>query len=424
MTAYSSSERFYRHIDWTLIVCWLLLVIFGWMNVLASCNTDDGINMLDFSQKYTKQLIWIAGSVIIALIIIFAIDPKYYRPLTPAFYFFILGLLALTIFIGNEVNGSKSWLTLGPISLQPAELSKISTSLMLAAFMSGQRFDTKRPRVGDVILLALILLVPMLLILAEKETGSMLVYCGFALMLFREGMPGWVLIAAFSAIALFVVTLLTSTTVTAAAFSCIILIIFIIRFARQKYDRRIPSRKRLVLIYTLSLLAGLALIFGTKYIFYDVLKEHQRARIEQLLGLKNDIMGVGYNVHQSEIAIGSGGLAGKGFLQGTQTKYDFVPEQSTDFIFCTVGEEWGFLGAMFVLILYAVLIFRIFDRAERSSDRFTRIYGYCAASLITMHVVINIGMTIGLMPVIGIPLPFISYGGSSLWSFCARVSLR
>ncbi|MCI2081989.1 MAG: rod shape-determining protein RodA [Bacteroidales bacterium] len=412
-----SSENIYRHLDWTLIICYLVLVIFGWMNVLASCNTDDGINILDFSQKYSRQLIWILSAFLIALFIIFGLDPKFYRFISVIFYIIVIGLLAATIFIGNEVNGSKSWLTFGPFSFQPAEISKIATSMLLATFMSSQYFDSSHPKFKDILAVALIMLIPMVLILAERETGSVLVYCGFFLMFYREGMPGWVLIAAFTAIALFILTLVTSSSVMAMAYSAVILVVFTIRFVKQKYDRRIPPRKRLVSIYLLSLLAGLALIFGTKYIFNDVLQEHQKARIEQLLGMKKDIMGVGYNVHQSEIAIGSGGLTGKGFLHGTQTKYNFVPEQSTDFIFCTVGEEWGFLGSMFVLILYATIIIRIFNRAERNTDPFTRIYGYCVASLITMHVIINIGMTIGLVPVIGIPLPFISYGGSSLWSF-------
>jgi rod shape determining protein RodA len=385
------------------------------MNVMASCNPEDGINLLDFSQKYTKQLVWVLSGFLIAVLLLFAISSKIYSPLSWAFYAVILGLLAVTIFIGNEVNGSKSWLNIGPFSFQPAEISKIATSLVLATFMSKPDFDLRK--FGNAVIVALLMLVPMGLILLEKETGSMLVYCGYFLMLYREGMPGWVLLVAFAAAALFILTLVTSTKTMAIVFCSILVVAFIFDFIRQKHNRKLPTRGRLILLYALGLAAGLALIFGTQFFFNDVLQEHQRARIEQLLGLRNDIMGVGYNVHQSEIAIGSGGLFGKGFLQGTQTKYDFVPEQSTDFIFCTIGEEWGFVGTLFVLILYATLIIRIFNKAEGSGDTFTRVYGYCVASLILMHVVINIGMTIGLIPVIGIPLPFISYGGSSLWSF-------
>jgi rod shape determining protein RodA len=415
MIASGLGDNIYKHVDWVLITCYILLVVFGWMNVMASCNPEDGINLLDFSQKYTKQLVWVLSGFLIAVLLLFAISSKIYSPLSWAFYAVILGLLAVTIFIGNEVNGSKSWLNIGPFSFQPAEISKIATSLVLATFMSKPDFDLRK--FGNAVIVALLMLVPMGLILLEKETGSMLVYCGYFLMLYREGMPGWVLLVAFAAAALFILTLVTSTKTMAIVFCSILVVAFIFDFIRQKHNRKLPTRGRLILLYALGLAAGLALIFGTQFFFNDVLQEHQRARIEQLLGLRNDIMGVGYNVHQSEIAIGSGGLFGKGFLQGTQTKYDFVPEQSTDFIFCTIGEEWGFVGTLFVLILYATLIIRIFNKAEGSGDTFTRVYGYCVASLILMHVVINIGMTIGLIPVIGIPLPFISYGGSSLWSF-------
>jgi rod shape determining protein RodA len=415
MSRSGANDNIYQHIDWVMIVCFILLAVFGWMNVLASCNPEDGINLADFSQKYTKQLIWVLSSFVIAILILFVISPKIYSPLSWAFYAVVLGLLAVTIFIGNEINGSKSWLMIGPFSFQPAEISKIATSLVLATFISRPEFDLKK--FGNAVIVALLILVPMGLILLENETGSMLVYCGFFLMLYREGMPGWVLLIAFAAAALFVLTLVTSTKIMAIAFTSIMAVAFIVDIIRQKRNRRMPSRGKLILLYLIGLAAGIALIFGTEFFFNDVLQEHQKARIEQLLGMRNDIMGVGYNVHQSEIAIGSGGLFGKGFLQGTQTKYDFVPEQSTDFIFCTVGEEWGFAGTLFVLVLYAILTIRIYNKAEGSGDAFTRIYGYCAASLILMHVVINIGMTIGLIPVIGIPLPFISYGGSSLWSF-------
>ncbi|MBR4882430.1 MAG: rod shape-determining protein RodA, partial [Bacteroidales bacterium] len=367
------------------------------------------------------------------------------------------------IFLGKEVNGSHSWFEFGKVKFQPAEISKISTSLFLAYIMSKYGFRLGRFR--DALAVALTILVPMALIVMEKETGSALVYCGFVFLLYREGLSGWFLVFGILAILLFIVTLAVSPLaaiiilfvlhgVANGAFtgtlikhlSVIAPISVLLGFLPKILSfewfqevemidveyialgivslvaiwglwRFVGKRARHIKLLFLSFLCSVALVFSVEFIFEKILQPHQRARIENLLGITEDLMGVGYNVHQSKIAIGSGGFTGKGFLDGTQTKFDFVPEQSTDFIFCTVGEEWGFLGSVLVIGVYLFLIIRLIILSERQKDHFARIYGYCVACCFFMHVFINIGMTMGLVPVIGIPLPLLSYGGSSLWSF-------
>jgi rod shape determining protein RodA len=372
-------------------------------------------------------------------------------------------LLFAVIFLGREVSGSKSWFELGPVRFQPAEISKTSTSLLLAYTMS--KYGFKLTRLEDALKIAAIILIPMLLIVMEKETGSALVYCGFIFVLYREGLSGWILLFGILSIILFILTLifsplvaitallgiyaiiyglytnqlfksvLTGTlTITALAFlpsigeletfapveedtiyyiaaiiSCFIAIFAVTRIWNKRF-----KHLKLLLI---SFLCSIALIFSVDFIFEKVMQPHQRARIENLLGITEDLKGIGYNVHQSKIAIGSGGFTGKGFLEGTQTKFDFVPEQSTDFIFCTIGEEWGFIGSVFLICIYLLLIIRLVILSERQKDKFTYINGYCVACCIFMHVFINLGMTMGLLPVIGIPLPYVSYGGSSLLTF-------
>lgn len=456
----------YGKIDWYLVVCYLALIVIGWLNIFAALYSDDGLSILDFSQRYGMQFIWIATALLIAGAILFGIDSKVYGTLSPLFYLIVLGLLFLVIFAGKEINGSRSWFVLGPVSFQPAEISKISTSLFLSYTMS--KYGFRLGRMKDALTTAAILLVPMLLIVMEKETGSALVYTGFIFVLYRQGLSGWIIVFGLLAIFLFVITLAFSP------LTAIICLTAIAGLANGIFCRRLfrhlgvllpviallialphltalealaslplPQPEYLALILLALLIPGLLLtrmkgalkkyahlkylllsftcalllIFSVDFIFENILQPHQRARIENLLGIQQDLQGAGYNVHQSKIAIGSGGLTGKGFLQGTQTKYNFVPEQSTDFIFCTVGEEWGFLGSSFVIGLYLFLIIRILNLAERQKDNFVRLYGYCIASCFFMHVFINIGMTMGLVPVIGIPLPFLSYGGSSLWTF-------
>ncbi len=470
-----------QSIDWSLVICYLLLILIGWVNIYASIHSTEPSSIFDWSCRSGKQAVWIGTSFVLAGIILFALSPRIYEGMSVPIYLLTLGLLVAVIFLGIEVKGSRSWFEFGPIRFQPAEISKISTSLLLATVMSQLGYRIGRMR--DFIVTALIILVPMMIIVLQSETGSALVYVGFIFMLYREGLSGWLIFIAGMAILLFILTLTASPFVAilvlvGVASLCISLyagkfrlwlfigvpLIVLMAFAPMILDTialktlgeeviaaasaeggEMPLLLKIKPLYillgaigislpivtylafreghtfthltTLSLIGGIMLVFSADFIFNNVLQDHQRKRIEVLLGMKEDPAGVGYNVNQSMIAIGSGGFAGKGFLNGTQTTYGFVPEQSTDFIFCTVGEEWGFLGSAFVILLYVFLISRIISNAERSREAFTRIYGYCVACCIFMHLFINIGMTIGIMPVIGIPLPFVSYGGSSLWAF-------
>ena len=462
---YSRDRGLAKTIDWWLVICWLLLVCIGWANIYASIHSTEPASIFDWGCRSGKQFVWIMTSLGIAGVILFAIPPRAYEGLSIPIYIAVILMLVAVIFLGIEVKGSRSWFAFGPIRFQPAEISKISTSLLLATVMSqlGYRIG----RFKDFILTALIILLPMGIIVLQSETGSALVYVGFIFMLYREGLSGWLIFMVGMAILLFILTISVSPYVAvlvlmSVASLCIclysgrfkwwliicvpmiVLFCFMPRiFSSVPYLAEINPLWALIGISALavpfvtfqafrernfftylaiiSAVAGLFLVFSADFIFNSVLQDHQRKRIEVLLGMKEDPSGVGYNVLQSKIAIGSGGFAGKGYLNGTQTTYGFVPEQSTDFIFCTVGEEWGFLGCSIVILLYVFLIWRIIHDAERSRESFTRIYGYCLACCIFMHLFINIGMTIGLMPVIGIPLPFLSYGGSSMWGFTAML---
>ena len=442
-------KSIYRKLDWPLIICYLLLVAIGWLNIYSSIYSEEHNSILDFSQRYGMQFIWILTSFAIAAAILFVISPKVYSVLSPLIYLSVLLLLAAVLFLGKEVNGSNSWFVLGPVRFQPAEISKISTSLLLAYIMSRHNFRLSNMR--DAMLAAIILLVPMIF------------------MFYREGLSGWLLAFGFMFILLFITTL---------AFSPLVSIIISLMaaamlngaFSRQTVRQTLVASAVAVLLaylpkimllqpfaflqntepeyvavaillpaaiaaiaygvkkhfrhtkfVALCFISAIIFIFSVNFIFDNILQPHQRARIENLLGIEEDLMGAGYNVHQSKIAIGSGGFWGKGFLNGTQTKFDFVPEQSTDFIFCTIGEEHGFVGSVAVILLYGFMIVRIILLSERQRNTFVRIYGYCVACCFFMHFFINIGMTIGLVPVIGIPLPFLSYGGSSLWSFTAML---
>ena len=451
-----------KTIDWKLVICYLLLVLIGWMNIYASVQSAEPSSIFDWGCRSGKQFVWILTSLGLAVFILFVLNPRVYEGLSLPIYLFVLGLLVAVIFLGVEVKGSRSWFAFGPIRFQPAEISKISTSLMLATVMSQLGYRISRFK--DFLITALIILLPMGIIVLQSETGSALVYVGFIFMLYREGLSGWLIFIAGMAILLFILTLTASPYVAVLVMAAvgslcmslysgrlkwwliigiplIVLMAFMPRILASfsEVDPMIVllgvlglalpvagfvafrEMNRFSQLALVSMIAGVILVFSTNFLFNDVLQDHQRKRIEVLLGLKEDPAGVGYNVNQSKIAIGSGGFFGKGYLNGTQTTYGFVPEQSTDFIFCTIGEEWGFLGSAFVILLYVFLIWRIINDAERSREAFTRIYGYCVACCIFMHLFINIGMTIGLMPVIGIPLPFISYGGSSLWGFTAML---
>lgn len=447
-------------IDWKIVVCYLLLVIIGWLNIYASGHSLEAGSILDFGTRSGKQFVWIITAFILAALILFVINPRLWEVISIPFYILVIVLLVSVIFFGVEIKGSRSWFALGPVRFQPAEISKISTSLVLAAIMS--RINPKHNKHShNLLIIAVIIGIPMLAIFAESETGSALVYMGFIFVLYREGLSGWLLAFVGLAILLFILTLVASpfaailTLIGLVSLGCcyesdrlklwlmIFVPLIVILAILPKYwalffgetdpiivplilsGLAIPilaiiafrSRKASIWISMGAFVAGAILTFSTNFIFNNILQDHQRKRIEVLLGMKEDPTGIGYNVNQSMIAIGSGGLTGKGFLKGTQTAFGFVPEQSTDFIFCTVGEEWGFLGCLLVILLYIILIYRIIHNAEQSREVFTRIYGYSVASLIFMHLFINIGMTIGIMPVIGIPLPFLSYGGSSLCAF-------
>ena len=452
-----------KTVDWWLVACWVVLVLIGWANIYASIHSTEPSSIFDWGCRSGKQFVWIMTSVGIAGLILFVIPPRVYEGLSVPIYLFVLLLLVAVIFLGIEVKGSRSWFAFGPVRFQPAEISKISTSLLLAAVMSqlGYRIG----RFKDFVITALIILIPMGIIVLQSETGSALVYVGFIFMLYREGLSGWLIFMVGMAILSFILTISVSPyvavlTLAGVASLCICLysgrfkwwlilcVPLLVLFAFvPKLFALVPwlaainplwvllgvmllslpfvafqafrERNTFTHLAIVSLLAGLLLIFSADFLFNDVLQDHQRKRIEVLLGMKEDPSGVGYNVNQSKIAIGSGGFFGKGYLGGTQTTYGFVPEQSTDFIFCTIGEEWGFFGCTLVILLYVFLMWRIIHDAERSREAFTRIYGYCTACCIFMHLFINIGMTIGLMPVIGIPLPFLSYGGSSMWGFTA-----
>ncbi|OFY39052.1 MAG: hypothetical protein A2X18_05845 [Bacteroidetes bacterium GWF2_40_14] len=453
----------YKKLDWPLIASYLTLVIIGWLSVFSSVYDPDHAGIFDISQRYGMQFIWIISSLGIAVLILFVVNPKLYNVTAWFIYAISIFFLVAVLVAGVEINGSKSWLMLGPFRFQPAEFSKIATSLALAALMSTYNFQFKS--LGALGRIAVTILFPMVMIVLEKETGSALVYAGFIFMLYREGLNGWYLIFGILAILLFLITLSFSSYV-AIIFLFIIMVVARALLTRQFirhgvfllfylplliFSRRLGELSLFdflghwsetawlalfiappVIYHTISafrqkishlwyillcFIVSFAMIFSVDFFFEKVLQDHQRARIENLLGIHVDLKGAGYNVHQSKIAIGSGGFSGKGFLQGTQTKFNFVPEQSTDFIFCTVGEEWGFLGSVFVVFLYCFMIIRIVNLSEKQKDAFARVYGYCLASIIFLHFFVNIGMTIGLMPVIGIPLPFVSYGGSSLWSF-------
>ena len=451
-----------KTIDWKLVMIYLLLVLIGWANIYSSVQSTESTALLDFSNRSGKQFFWILASIGLAIIILFVLSPRIYEGLAVPIYLFAVFLLMAVIVLGVEVKGSRSWFEFGPIRFQPAEISKISTSLMLAAFMS--QLGYKISRLKDFVITALIILVPMGIIIMQSETGSALVYVGFIFMLYREGLSGWLIFMIGMAILLFILTLTSSSYVALIVLSGVCSFCMMLYSGRGKWWMFIgipvivllailPSilpegfflsplqillgliillipvagyiafreRNRFSQLSLIAMIAGILLVFSTDYLFNNVLQDHQRKRIEVLLGMKEDPSGVGYNVNQSMIAIGSGGFFGKGYMNGTQTTFGFVPEQSTDFIFCTIGEEWGFVGCTAVILLYVLLIWRIIRSAERSREAFTRIYGYCVACCIFMHLFINVGMTLGLMPVIGIPLPLVSYGGSSLWAFTIMI---
>lgn len=394
----------FQNIDWLTVGIYLLLVLFGWVNIYSAVYNEDHKSILDISQSYGRQMIWIVTSLVLAIIIL-VIDGKFYETFAWPIFLFVIVLLVAVLVLGREVSGSKSWFEIGAFRLQPAEFAKFATCLVMARFLSTVNINMREFRTK--LIAGVILLIPITLILLQNDTGSALVFGSFIFVLYREGLSQNVLIIGFFAALLFVLALMIEK-------STILMVIGAIVIAGILIMRK---TKKNIITMSLIFLAAAALVLSVDYFFNEVLEPHQRQRINVLLGKETDLKGAGYNVNQSLIAIGSGGMTGKGFLNGTQTKFDFVPEQSTDFIFCTIGEEWGFAGSFVVLALFTTLLYRIIFIAERQKSQFTRIYAYGVASILFMHLMINIGMTIGLLPVIGIPLPFMSYGGSSLWSF-------
>ncbi|MBT2558664.1 rod shape-determining protein RodA [Hymenobacter sp. ISL-91] len=409
----SLPARYNRSIDWVTVLLYLLMVGVGWLNVYAASYSpdapDDALSSLSFGQlmdfNWFKQIVWI-GTALVLIVVLLVIDPKAYDTLAYGLYGLMIVLLIITPFIARPIAGSRSWLELGPVRLQPAEFAKFITALAASRYLAG--INLRQQSFRDQLVLAGLTLLPPVLIIAANETGQALVFAAFLLAYFREGMSPIILLILAAGAFILILALLVPKLWLLVGFTVLLAIALAANWRTLRHYIPLSLGVWAVVI---------GMVFGVDFFFNNVLQDHQRKRIEILINPSADPLGVGWNVTQSKIAIGSGGLAGKGFLQGTQTKFDFVPEQSTDFIFCTVGEEWGWLGSIVTIGLFMGLLGRIVYVAERQKSVFGRTYGYCVASIIFFHFCINIGMTIGLAPVVGIPLPFFSYGGSSLWSF-------
>ena len=455
-----------RNIDWWTILIYIALLSFGWISVCGASYSYGETDIFSLDTRSGMQIIWIVTSIMLGFVIVM-LDDRFYDTFAFIIYGLMLLLLFATIFNPHSIKGSRSWLVLGPLRIQPAEFAKFATALALSKLMSTYGYNINQWK-NFAATLAIILL-PMLFIVLQRETGSALVYLAFFLMFYREGMPGSILFTGVAMVVYFVVGIrfaevyMGGTPTSVGKFSVLLLVqLFSIGMVWVYSNSRIAlqmlfycvvvtllslflllipvdivyvqmaltvvligyllwlwlsTRVRSYLFIALFALGSVAFFYGADFIMQNVMEPHQRSRINVLLGLDEDLRGAGYNVHQSEIAIGSGGLQGKGFLNGTQTKLKFVPEQDTDFIFCTVGEEEGFVGSAGVLLLFLILILRLIYLSERQPYHFSRVYGYCVLSIFLFHVFINVGMVLGLTPVIGIPLPFFSYGGSSLWGF-------
>jgi rod shape determining protein RodA len=447
-----------EEIDWTTVGLYLLLVFFGWMNIFASSYNDQFKSIFDIRMNYGEQLLWILASFIL-IVLLFAIDHRFYHYFAYVIFGASILLLLSVLVFGVEVNNSRSWIRIMGFNLQPSELVKITTALAVARYLSG--YNVKLWTWKSMMIMGILIGMPVGLIAIQPDWGTALVFSCFGLLLYREGMPGWILASCIFIATLFLMTLLMSnvtvviililfaiigygiinSTILQSVIASAVLVFFY--FAVKLSLPWLPIKPTVyqmilislglssvvflflmaikkakgVLLVLVFLYGFIGFTFTVDYVFHNILKPHQQTRMNILLGTETDIRNVGYNLNQSKIAIGSGGFAGKGYLRGTQTKLDFVPEQSTDFIFCTVGEEWGFLGTLMVILVYTGLLIRILLLAERQRSQFARIYGYGVASVLFFHFAINIGMTIGLFPVIGIPLPYFSYGGSSMLAF-------
>lgn len=397
-------KSIFENIDWITVTIYLVMVLFGWMNIYAAVYNEDHKSILDVSQNYGKQLIWISASIIFAIIILI-IDGKFFEAFAIPFYIAIIALNIAAIFLSRDVKGAHAWIPIGSFNLQPSEFAKLGTALALARYLSSPYIRIAEYKTK--VIAGAIILTPLIIILLQNDTGSALVFAGFLFVLYREGLSQNVLIFGFAGAVLFVLALMVAKLYLLIAIGVILFLAWL--------TLRRTWKNFLVLLIIGCIASGM--VYSVDYVYNYALQPHQKERIDVLLGKKTDLKGAGYNVNQSLIAIGSGGITGKGFLQGTQTKYDFVPEQSTDFIFCTIGEEWGFAGTSIVLLVFTILLYRIIIISERQKNHFVRVYGYGVASILFFHVFVNVGMTIGLLPVIGIPFPFFSYGGSSLISF-------
>jgi rod shape determining protein RodA len=397
-------QSVFAHIDWWLVIIFLLLAAIGWINIYAAVFDENHISIIDTHVKYGKQLLWLSAALFLGFVILL-IDGKFFSQFAYLIYIIFIVLLIAVIFVGKEIYGSKSWFQFAGIALQPGEFAKMATALALAKFLSKIEVDIRKR--DDLFVAVGLILLPAFLIFLEHDTGSALVFLAFILVLYRAGLSEKLVIGLVLVPLLGVLSLLINKFI-------ILGVLFLIAIFFFLYSKR---KIRNIVLISLIYLASAGFVFSVDFAVNHILEPHQRVRVNVLIGKNIDLQGAGYNVNQSLIAIGSGGLWGKGFLQGTQTKYNFVPKQSTDFIFCTVGEEWGFAGSLFVIGLFIALVIRIIVVAERQRSRFSRFYGYGIASIIFFHFTINIGMTLSLIPVIGIPLPFFSYGGSSLWAF-------
>jgi rod shape determining protein RodA len=400
----NNQRSFFFNVDWLTVLIYLCLCTIGWFNIHAAVFDDAHPSIIDLDTNYGKQFIFIITAVVVGIVILL-LDSRFFNGLAPVFYGGTVLLLLVVLVVGRNVGGNQAWIPIGSFRLQPSEFAKFSTCLLLARYLSG--VNIRITEVKSFFTAAGIIILPMMLIMLQPDTGSTLVFFSFIFVLYREGLSPWFLIVAGLLIALFVLSLLFNQLYLMGILVALtIAAVFLFRLRRESIIGLVGG-----------LVLSIAFIFSVNFLYHNVLQPHQKSRIDELLGISSDLRGAGYNVNQSKIAIGSGKLWGKGYLQGTQTKYSFVPAQSTDFIFCTIGEEWGFAGSIIVIGLFMFLLLRIIIMAERQRSPFSRVYGYGVASIIFFHVIINVGMTIGLVPVIGIPLPFISYGGSSLWSF-------
>jgi rod shape determining protein RodA len=387
-----------------MLTLYMILVIMGWINIYAAVYDENHSSIFDFHQKYGKQLIWIIAALFLAMMTLF-IDGKIFSQVAWFIYGFGLILLVVVVMIGTEISGSKSWFQVGGIALQPAEFAKMATCLALARYLSELHVDIKKTK--TLLICTAIILVPALLIILQHDTGSAIVFLCFVLVLYRAGMSGKLMLFLVAIPLVAVLSLLINKFIITGVLMATAGLYY---FSTKKRIKDLIVIAAIFLFFT-------GLVFSIGFVFEKVLEPHQKTRINVLFGSNEDLKGSGYNVNQSLIAVGSGGFRGKGFMQGTQTKYNFVPEQSTDFIFCTVGEEWGFVGSSIVIFLFLALFTRIILAAERQRSKFSRLYGYGVAAILFFHFAVNIGMVLGLLPVVGIPLPFFSYGGSSLWAF-------